>query len=194
MKNLYLLPIILASILIAATIHYIEYQFAKPKPNDFCPNNIPCYNDYEKGLKAAQKLRKPIALFFTGWATGCCRTFEERTFGDEAIHSLLAEEFVLITLYVDEKTSLPLSEHFEYLNYDGKKRKVTEIGEKWSRFQINCFSRNSQPMFVVLNSYEKLLQRKPIGYTNSEEISIYLQEGLQNFQKGISKGKITCRY
>ncbi|MGB1241509.1 MAG: hypothetical protein ACPG49_03240 [Chitinophagales bacterium] len=69
MKNPHFLLIIFISILIAATIHYIEYQLIQPKSGNFCPRDIPCFHDYEKGLKAAKKWRKPIALFFTGWAT-----------------------------------------------------------------------------------------------------------------------------
>ncbi len=194
MKTTHLLSIILISILIAAGIHYLEYHSIHAKSDDFCPDNIPCFHDYEKGLKAAQKWRKPIALYFTGWIGGCCGAFDKQLFGDKTTQQLLAKEYVLVTLFVDEKNLLPLSEQFEYINHKGEKRRIEEVGDKWQYFQINCFNNNSNLMIALLNPYEELLQKKPIGYVKSEELNIYLQAGLQNFQKGVSEGKIECDF
>lgn len=118
----------------------------------------------------------------------------ERAFGDEAIYQLLKEEYVLITLFVDEKEQLLQSEQFEYLNHNGEKRRIEEVGEKWQRFQEHCFKRNSHPMFSLLNPYEELLQKKPVGYVKPEELSIYLKAGLQNFHRGVSEGKMECNF
>lgn len=191
MKNLHFLLIIFLSIFIAAAIHYFESQSLQPKSDNFCPNNIPCFNDYEKGLKAAQKWRKPIAVLFTGWAVGA-RTLEERIFGEETIQQLLTEDYLLITLFVDDRTSLPQSEQFDYFHQE--KQRITRTGEKWQYFQISCFNNNTQPIFALLNPYEESLQKKPMGFVKPEELNIYLQEGLHNFQKGISAGKMECDF
>ena len=192
MKNFYFFPIILISTLIAATVHYIEYQSLQPKYDDFCPDNIPCFHDYEKGLKAAQKWRKPIAVFFTGWATSCCGAFEERLFGDEIVQQLLTEKYVLVTLFVDGRDKLPHSEHFEHVDYKGRKRRITTTGEKWQQFKIHCFHKNVQPLFALLSPNEELLQQKTLVYAEIEEIKAFFEAGLYNFQNGIIEGKLKC--
>lgn len=81
-------------------------------------------------MKAAQKWQKPIALYFTGWRVGCCGAFDKQLFGDKAIQQLLAEEYVLITLFVDEREPLPQSKQFDYFNHNKEKRRITELSKK----------------------------------------------------------------
>lgn len=113
-----------------------------------CPHGLNCFHDYEKGLKYAKSVNKPILLDFTGWACVNCRKMEEQVWSDPRVLKVLREEVVLISLYVDEKTPLPESE--QYVSPETGK-KVKTIGNKWADFQIKHFNTNAQPQYIIVN-------------------------------------------
>ncbi len=135
-----------------------DYDFG-----DHCPNGIPCFNDLDAGIEYAKDEGKPILLDFTGWGCVNCRKMEEKVWTDQSVHKRLANEYVLISLYVDEREKLPKSE--QYVSESGKK--IREIGQKWSDFQATNYGANSQPYYLVLGheNLEPLIE--PAAYDPS---------------------------
>ncbi len=136
--------------------------------------------DLEEGLAEAKRTGKPLLLDFTGWACVNCRRMEENVWPSV---SNLIDQYTLVSLYVDEDIPLDKSERFEY-EVNGKKKKVRTVGNKWSYLQINCFSQNSQPYYVLMNEKGELLA-EPRGYTpDIGQYSTFLRDGLNNHDKG----------
>lgn len=144
------------------------------------PHDIIAFHDYEKGLTYARSVNKPILLDFTGYACVNCRKMEDYVWSDERILSILNNEVVLISLYVDDKRDLP--ENQQYVSQEtGKKIKTT--GNKWSDFQITRYKANAQPYYVLLDAEEKNLS-KAIGYTpNIETYQQWLKTGITKFKE-----------
>lgn len=145
------------------------------------PLGLEAYKDFDEGLLAAQKANKPIMVDFTGWACVNCRKMEEQVWSEEAIFKHINENYVLISLYVDDRKELPEDEKFNYLKPNGNVKSIKTVGDKWATFQTLNFQNNSQPYYVLMDSNLKLLNT-PIGYTpDAEEYLKWLEEGLANF-------------
>jgi thiol:disulfide interchange protein DsbD len=143
------------------------------------------FDDFDLALAEAQKVNKPILIDFTGWACVNCRKMEESVWTVESIKKSLEEDFVLVSLYVDDKVLLPeeMQGVFEYeVGGQMKKKKIKTIGNKWATFQTQVFNNNSQPYYVMLSPDGKLLNN-PVGYTPSvEEYAEFLECGLGAFK------------
>ena len=148
------------------------------KEND-CPLGLDCYKDFEKGLAAARLQNKPILLDFTGWACVNCRKVEENVWSQPAIFKLLNEEVVLISLYVDDRTALPIAQQFNFQYPDGRLREINSIGEQWATFQSLNFNSASQPYYVLMQVDGTLLNT-PIQYTDTKTYLNWLTTGLDN--------------
>lgn len=148
------------------------------KEND-CPLGLDCYKDFEQGLAAARLQNKPILLDFTGWACVNCRKVEENVWSDPAIFKLLNEELVLISLYVDDRTALPITQQFNFQYPDGRIREINTIGEQWATFQSLNFNSASQPYYVLMQADGTLLNA-PIQYTDAKTYLDWLTKGLDN--------------
>ncbi len=139
------------------------------------------FMDFEEAMAEAQKVGKPVLIDFTGWACVNCRKMEESVWTVESIKEKLANDFVLVSLYVDDKVKLPEEKQgvFEYeVNGEIKKKKIKTIGNKWATFQTQVFNNNSQPYYVMLSPSGKLLGN-PVGYTpDVEEYAKFLECGL----------------
>lgn len=154
----------------------VGYSWIYP---NHCPANLNCFHSYEEGLKYAKEVNKPIMLDFTGWACVNCRKMEENVWNQPEVFKILNEEYVLISLYVDDREKLPLDQQHEYLTQQGNKRKVKTVGDKWALFQTETFVNNSQPWYALISNDEKLLV-SPVGYTpNVKEFAGYLRCGLE---------------
>lgn len=144
------------------------------------PHDIMAFTDYEKGLAYAKSVNKPILLDFTGFACVNCRKMEDYVWSDPRILSILNNDVVLISLYVDDKRELPLEE--QYVSKETGK-KITTIGNKWSDFQITRYKANAQPYYILLDTNEQKLS-KPAGYTpDITEYEQWLKSGIAKFQK-----------
>ncbi|MFV8342921.1 cytochrome c biogenesis protein CcdA [Flavobacterium sp. XS2P39] len=144
------------------------------------PHDIMAFTDYEKGLAYAKSVNKPILLDFTGFACVNCRKMEDYVWSDPRILSILNNEVVLISLYVDDKRELPIEE--QYVSKETGK-KIKSIGNKWSDFQITRYKANAQPYYIILDTNEKSLN-KPAGYTpDIAEYEQWLKLGIKQFQK-----------
>jgi thiol:disulfide interchange protein len=145
-----------------------------------CPHNLSCFHDYNKALAYAKQVNKPLMVDFTGWSCVNCRKMEEKVWIDEAVLSRLRNDYVLVSLYVDDKTELPIEEQ-KISATTG--RKIKTIGNKWSDLQTERFKTNSQPWYVLLDHNEMELV-SPIGYTPSiDDYVMYLDVGKAEFLK-----------
>lgn len=143
-------------------------------------HGIVAFEDYDKGLAYAKEVGKPVLLDFTGYACVNCRKMEDYVWSDERVLSILKEEVVLISLYVDYKKELPAAEQ-HVSETTGKMIKT--IGNKWSDLQIRKYKANAQPYYVLMNHDEENLN-DPIGYTpDIEEYSQWLTSGIADFKK-----------
>jgi thiol:disulfide interchange protein len=159
----------------------VGYSFLLP--ND-CPNNLDCFKDLKEGIAYAQKVNKPIMLDFTGYACVNCRKMEEHVWPDKTIDNYLRNDYVLISLYVDNKKELPHDQQIDVNRINGGTRKLENYGHKWANFQTHFFQTNSQPFYVLLSSDGKQILNQPVGYTPSEEdFAQFLQCGLDVFNQ-----------
>lgn len=147
--------------------------------SESCPHNLNCFHDYEEGMAYAQQVGKPVMIDFTGWSCVNCRKMEDNVWSQPAVLKIISEDYVLISLYVDDKTPLPEAKQFVSAS-TGKKVKST--GNKWSEMQSRIYQTNSQPYYVLLDHQGKLLA-SPVGYTpDAETYRKYLEEGKCRFK------------
>ena len=138
------------------------------------------FDDYDQGMEYARQQGKPVMLDFTGYGCVNCRKMELAVWTDPSVHSLINDDYVLITLYVDNKDKLP--EPIEVVE-NGQKRKLRTVGDKWSYLQRVKFGSNSQPFYVLVDN-EGVPLNSPYAY--NEEVDAYinfLETGLKNFKK-----------
>lgn len=148
---------------------------------EHCPLGMNCFNDIEEGLEYAKHVNKPILLDFTGWGCVNCRKMEDEVWVDPSVMQRLQENFVLVSLYVDEFANLPEDEQY-VSEFSGKK--VTRVGQKWSDFQASTYGTNSQPYYVIIDheSYEPL--NGSAAYDRDiEKFRNWLDEGQAAFEK-----------
>lgn len=143
------------------------------------PFNLDAFFDYDEGMAYAQKVRKPVLLDFTGHACVNCRKMEADVWTVPMVHEILRDEFVLIQLYVDDKTKLPEEEHYTS-SFSGKK--IDTIGKKWSDFQASVFGANSQPFYVLLDNEGKLLVKPQGANYNPQAFADFLRSGVDVFK------------
>ena len=146
-----------------------------------CPLGLNCYKDFEEGLAAAKAANKPILLDFTGWACVNCRKVEENVWSNPAIYKLLKEDYILISLYVDDIKELPKTAQFNFKRANGQLKEITTVGDKWATFQTVNFKTASQPFYVQLTSEFEILNRAE-QYTDIDSYLAWLQEGIINFK------------
>jgi thiol:disulfide interchange protein DsbD len=146
------------------------------------PHQIVVFDDYEKGLAYAKTVNKPIMLDFTGFACVNCRKMENNVWSDERVLSILKNDIVLISLYVDDKRDLPKNEQFISKTTGSE---IETIGDKWADFMISKYKTNTQPLYVLTDlSGNSLNETTPtISYTNVQEYEIWLKTGISKFNK-----------
>ncbi len=146
------------------------------------PHGLLAFTDFEEGMAAARKAGKPVFLDFTGLGCTNCRKMEATVWSDPAVLQMLRNDFVKISLFVDDRTSLPESEQFVSTAL-GRERKIRTVGQKWSVFQAERYGVNTQPYYLVLDHSENLLA-PPYGYDPSIPRYLeFLQTGRNNFNK-----------
>lgn len=149
-----------------------------PEGAKFGPHDIVSFEDYDIGMAYAKTVNKPVLVDFTGWACVNCRKMENNVWSDPRVLAILKNDIVLLSLYVDDKRSLPVSEH--YIAADGDK--VETIGEKWTDFMISKYQTNTQPLYVLTDTNGMDLQGT-MSYTNTETYLKWLREGVAKFEK-----------
>ena len=142
------------------------------------PHDILAFVDYEKGMAYAKKVNKPVLIDFTGHACVNCRKMEDYVWSDPQVLAILKNEVVLISLYVDDKRELPLSEQY---TSEETGKKIKYIGQKWSDFQLTHYKANAQPFYVLINHQEEMLI-EPSAYNPDIQTYIdWLKGGISKF-------------
>ena len=139
------------------------------------------YMDYDAGMAYARQQGKPVMLDFTGYGCVNCRKMELAVWTDPKVSSLINDDFVLITLYVDDKT--PLQTPIKVME-NGKERTLRTVGDKWSYLQRVKFGANAQPFYVLIDNEGNPLNK---SYSYDEDIAKYvdfLETGLYNYKAG----------
>ena len=146
-----------------------------------CPLGLDCYKDFDEGLAKAKAVNKPILLDFTGWACVNCRKMEENVWSELDIFRLLKNDYILISLYVDDnEKELPENQQFDFLKENGKLKQIKTVGDKWSTFQVINFKNASQPYYVLLSPDLEVLNFAQ-QYTDRDTYYTWLKDGLENF-------------
>ena len=138
------------------------------------------FDDYESGMAYAKKVNKPVMIDFSGFGCVNCRKMEASVWTDPKVKQMLENDYVLITLMVDDKTKLPQPIEIQE---NGKTRKLKTIGDKWSYLQRSKFGANAQPFYVLIDNEGKPLNK---SYSYDEDIDKYvdfLQTGLTKLIK-----------
>nr|WP_293295124.1 thioredoxin family protein [Allomuricauda sp.] len=143
-----------------------------------CPLGLDCFKDFDEGVAFAKEVNKPILLDFTGWACVNCRKMEENVWSDPSIYPILKEEYVLISLYVDDRKELPKSEQFNFKFDSGRIKAIETIGQKWGTFQTVNFNAASQPYYVLLSPNMEILNQA-VQYVDVETYGAWLRSGLE---------------
>ena len=146
------------------------------------PLGLDAFFDYDEGLAYAKKMNKPVFIDFTGHACVNCRKMEASVWPDKEILSRLTNDYVVIQLYVDDKTDLAAAEQ-TVSKYSGKK--INTIGNKWSDLQASRFNANSQPFYVLLDTKGNLLVQPQGADYDPVSFTKYLDSGLQAFKKSV---------
>ncbi len=142
------------------------------------PQGIASFTDYDLALAEAKKTNKPLLLDFTGKGCVNCRKMEENVWSDPEIRRLIAEEYILTSLYVDLREDLPADK--QYISPTTGK-KIETVGNKWSDFQMSRFEKNSQPHYVILNHQEKEIIPSRAYDLSIPDYKNWLTEGLKLF-------------
>lgn len=152
----------------------------KPKYSDFLhlPHGIQGYFDYEQGMRVAKKLNKPVFIDFTGHGCVNCREMEANVWSDPRVLSMLKNDYLVVALYVDDKTELPESE-WVTSTFDGKVKKT--LGRKNFDFEVTRFGVSAQPYYLLLDTEGKLMVSPRAYNLNVEEFVDFLEEGLKVF-------------
>ena len=139
----------------------------------------PRFKDFEAGMAAARLEGKPVMVDFTGFGCVNCRKMEAAVWTDSKVADMLNQKYVLISLYVDDKTPLP--EPIVVTDTDGTQRTLRTIGDKWSYLQRYKFGSNTQPMYVLIDNEGMPLTGSRSYDEDINEYMKFLQTGLDNY-------------
>lgn len=143
----------------------------------------PLHNDFKQAVRLAKTLRQPILIDFTGWACVNCRRMEEKVWTNNEVNRLMRNEFVVLSLYVDERKKLPLNQQRVVSMPDGSSKNLVTVGDKWAHFQITYFGATSQPQYALLTPDGRLLARPKFYTPDPKEFAAWLTCGLEAYRK-----------
>ncbi|MEE4260470.1 MAG: cytochrome c biogenesis protein CcdA [Bacteroidales bacterium] len=155
----------------------------KPKYADFLhlPHGLEGYFDYDQALSCAKEQNKPIFIDFTGHGCVNCREMEANVWSDPKVLKILREDYIILALYVDDKTKLAEDEWVKS-EYDGKMKKT--IGKKYADLQITKFGVNAQPFYVLMGHDSEVLTQPRAYDLDVDEFVEFLEKGIKNFEEG----------
>jgi thiol:disulfide interchange protein DsbD len=173
---------------LAPPVHY-SYKHAAGKPHHDgpgCPHGLDCYHDFDEAIAAAKSQNKPLFVDFTGHGCVNCRKMEETVWPLPGIIERLRNDYVVVSLYVDEKVRLFPDNDFAYLLDPKTGEKLRTVGSKWSAFQVNNFDVSAQPYYVLMHHDGKTLLNKPTDYAQGNDPVAYrafLDCGIEAFKR-----------
>ena len=138
------------------------------------------FTSYEEGMAAAKAQGKPVLIDFTGFGCVNCRKMEAAVWTDPEVADMLNNDYVLISLYVDDKT--PLKEPYEVKDAEGNTKTIRTVGAKWSYLQSTKFGANAQPFYVILNADGKPLSGSRAYDEDISEYIRFLKQGISNYK------------
>jgi thiol:disulfide interchange protein DsbD len=155
------------------------YSYIKPCE---CPATLDeCFHDYYEGLAHAKKVGKPLLVDFTGYGCVNCRKMEDNVWTVKEVNDIIRNEYVLVSLYVDDRAKL------EKTLVTPTNKKIRNVGNKWAEFQNVNFAIQSQPLYVLINTKEEVLNT-PAAYTpNVDTYKDFLNCGLQQFKESMKE-------
>ena len=140
-------------------------------------------NDFDKAVALAKLQNKPLLIDFTGWACTNCRRMEENVWSKPEVSKYIQDNFILVSLYVDDREKLPVLQRTTYKKSNGSEIDITTNGDKWSTFEVENFAQSSQPLYVILNTNGQLVNH-PVGYTpDAKQYLSWLSCGKETFGK-----------
>ena len=152
-----------------------------PKHMHRGPNGIPAFDDYYFALDYSKKVGKPIMIDFTGKACINCRKMEAEVWSNPEVKRKLAEDFVLVSLYVDKKNELPLDLQTEVL-WNGSSRKLKSVGDRWSYLQNTKYQSSTQPQYWIIDGDENHFSDSSSYDSDIDKSIEWLDKGLGNFK------------
>jgi cytochrome c biogenesis protein CcdA/thioredoxin-related protein len=158
------------------------------KENNVLEANV--INDYDRAIYLSDSLRKPLLIDFTGWACVNCRKMEENVWNQQEVYEYIRQNYILVSLYVDDRKKLPIEERVSYVTADNQSKDLVTLGDKWTTFEAENFGQVSQPFYVILNNAEQLVNN-PVGYT--PEVKDYL-EWLECGKKAFDSNQLSMRH
>jgi len=149
-----------------------------------CERNVEPLKDYEEALALAKAQNKPLLVDFTGWACVNCRRMEEKVWTDPEVAARMKNDFIVVSLYVDERRKLPASQQMEYITKNGNKKPIITVGDKWATFQSENFNAVSQPQYAIISPDDEKALTKTKAYTpDADQFLEWLDGGLKAFQE-----------
>jgi thiol:disulfide interchange protein DsbD len=143
----------------------------------------PMHNDYQGALQLAKEQHKPVLIDFTGWACVNCRRMEDKVWSDKTVDSLMRHEFIVVSLYVDEKKKLPLAEQTVEKLSNAVERSIISVGDKWSTFQAENFGATSQPQYAIISPDQIALTKTKFYTPDADQFIQWLECGLEAYKK-----------
>jgi thiol-disulfide isomerase/thioredoxin len=148
-----------------------------------CPAGLTCFHDLESGMAESRRTGKPLLIDFTGYGCANCRKMEDHVWPVAEINRLIDQEYVLVSLYVDDKSDLPKDQQFIYEMANGTKKPILTVGNKWATLQTETFRSATQPLYALL-SPDGVLLTDPVGYTpDVAAYKAFLERGLEGMQQ-----------
>jgi len=163
---------LLSGILPPMPVDHVATALENPNMKQL-PHGLQGFKDYDDALAYSKEVGKPVLIDFTGYACANCRKMEEFVWPKEEVLTRLQNDFVIASLYVDDKAELPVSKHY-ISTYDNELK--TTVGGKNMDFEITKFNNNAQPYYAVVDSKGNVLM-DPIGYSTEAEFVKFLDEG-----------------
>jgi thiol:disulfide interchange protein DsbD len=160
------------------------FNYSVYKPSVNYQNGVkPLENDYEKALQVAKEQNKPVLIDFTGWACVNCRRMEENVWVNDEVKRLMTNDFIVVSLYVDERRKLPVPERMEYTTSDSTLKSIVTVGDKWATFQAENFYAVSQPQYAIISPDEIALTKTKAYTPSASKFAEWLKCGLDAYKK-----------
>jgi thiol:disulfide interchange protein DsbD len=141
--------------------------------------SIKVFHDTVKGFEFAQKVNKPVLLDFTGYSCENCRKTESKIWLDKTVKPLILNEFVIVSLYVDDKERLPEDQQYYSEESNGE---IKTVGNMWADYQIKNYKQISQPLYVIIDPVDGQDLTAPRGYDSSVEgYKEFLEKGIKRY-------------
>jgi len=148
-----------------------------------CAEKYEPIKDYNRALERAKTENKPVLIDFTGWACVNCRRMEEKVWTNRIVDSLMRNEFVVVSLYVDERRQLPLTEQTIYKTSTGQEKSIITVGDKWATFQTENFGATSQPQYAIISADQIALTKTKYYTPDADKFIEWLQCGIETYRK-----------